>query len=473
MQIQTIGEKIFTHADQEVFAALSGDWNPIHVDPVAARRTIAGEPIVHGCHTVLWALECFFAAQGASIPSSIEAVFQRPVYLDTPVAAKLSVVEGEVVVAVSTGETPVARLKLAFDEAPLPIARRDVPNTVSTARTAPEDRPFETLQHWSADISLGVDHSAAARRFPLLWENAPGFVALFCSLSRVVGMECPGLRSLFSRLSARTSENFSGFVGKTVAATREIAPVRILLEGEGIACDVDAFYRPAPVGQPSIEEIARRASTGVFSGTTALVIGGSRGLGEATAKLIAASGGDVILTYSVGRADAERVVAEIRNVGGKANALQMDALAPRHAFATLEGQRVRLTHLFYFATPRISGRRTANFDADLHERFSAFFVTGFVRAVEGALRLSAGHLRAFYPSSVFVDAPPQSEIEYAAAKAAGESVARSLERCDKRLTILVERLPRTATDQTATILGTRLAYAVDVMASPVATMYHI
>ena len=42
----------FNQNDQIEFAKLSGDWNPIHVDPVFARRTIYGQ-VVHGIH-IFW-----------------------------------------------------------------------------------------------------------------------------------------------------------------------------------------------------------------------------------------------------------------------------------------------------------------------------------------------------------------------------------------------------------------------------------
>ena len=47
----------FTMDDGLFFAKCSGDYNPIHLDPVASRRFMFGEPIVHGLHTVLWALD--------------------------------------------------------------------------------------------------------------------------------------------------------------------------------------------------------------------------------------------------------------------------------------------------------------------------------------------------------------------------------------------------------------------------------
>ena len=52
-----IASRVFTLKDQEKFALLSGDFNSIHVSPILARRSIAGECIVHGINSFLWCLE--------------------------------------------------------------------------------------------------------------------------------------------------------------------------------------------------------------------------------------------------------------------------------------------------------------------------------------------------------------------------------------------------------------------------------
>ncbi|HEY4062393.1 MAG TPA: SDR family oxidoreductase [Puia sp.] len=57
----------------------------------------------------------------------------------------------------------------------------------------------------------------------------------------------------------------------------------------------------------------------------ALVTGGSRGLGRNSAISIAKKGIDVILTYNSKKEEAEAVVAEIRQLGRKAAALQLNA----------------------------------------------------------------------------------------------------------------------------------------------------
>ena len=56
----------------------------------------------------------------------------------------------------------------------------------------------------------------------------------------------------------------------------------------------------------------------------ALITGASRGLGRNTALSVARRGGDVILTYQSRAEDAQAVVAEIKGLGRKAIALQLD-----------------------------------------------------------------------------------------------------------------------------------------------------
>lgn len=56
----------------------------------------------------------------------------------------------------------------------------------------------------------------------------------------------------------------------------------------------------------------------------ALVTGGSRGLGKNTVLALAKQGVDVVLTYQSKQADAEATVAEVKALGAKAAALQLD-----------------------------------------------------------------------------------------------------------------------------------------------------
>jgi 3-oxoacyl-[acyl-carrier protein] reductase len=61
-----------------------------------------------------------------------------------------------------------------------------------------------------------------------------------------------------------------------------------------------------------------------LTGKRALVTGGSRGIGAATARLLASCGADVVIGYRSRAADAERVVAELRALGRRAAAHASD-----------------------------------------------------------------------------------------------------------------------------------------------------
>lgn len=91
----------FTQSDQLQFASLSGDWNPIHVDPVFARRTIYGQ-VVHGMHIVLVALNAFLKDPANPTPSKVYVSFLSPLNLNQSISVEIGYRDQETLLEVKS-----------------------------------------------------------------------------------------------------------------------------------------------------------------------------------------------------------------------------------------------------------------------------------------------------------------------------------------------------------------------------------
>jgi hypothetical protein len=449
--------RTFTTDDQERFAALSGDFNPIHLDELCARRTLAGAPIVHGVHLLLWGLEIL--ASDSNLPLPVGALnyrFRNRVYLGDRVDTGVEHRSGQHVRLKAVART---REVLALDLMPADPSRE----RIDTALTAD---PPEALQLSACELALedirdqtGTLPFASrplryAETFPhaarLL--GAPRVAALGCS-SYLVGMVVPGLHSLYNGAHWHLHAG-----DPTVDALRyrvssldpRFRRVQIEVAGPGLSGTITAVSRPPPVQQPRMSALASRVTAGEFSSHSALIVGGSRGIGEVTAKLIAAGGGRVCITYARGESDARRVAAEISRAGGQCEVIAYDV--GRDAREQLRELAASYTHIYYFATPGIAHRASSPGAGDRLQEFNRFYLHGFRELVMAAKALRPQGFAVFYPSTVYIQQHPPGMTEYAMSKAAGEVQCADMARVLPEVKILVERLPRLLTDQTAEVI---------------------
>lgn len=437
--------------DQRAFAALSGDWNPLHVDPIAARRTLFGHPLVHGIHLLLSAIDHWLAAGSEPVRiTDIKVVFRKPANIDVPIDFDAIDVGGgdEIQLVARVGDVRVLEATLRWR------AEHHAPPATAAAAAwpaAPIDVPVDELAACRGAIEVAIDRAAATAHFPhAMARLGSRAVAELLASTRLVGMQCPGLHSVYGGLALRASapsDADSAALTYEVARTfPKVSLVDIAVRGAVFEGKLETFSRPRPRPGPTLDELARAIAPGEFAGQAALVVGGSRGLGEAIARCLAFGGADVCATYLRGADDAERIARELAAAPGAFTTAHLDVTQPIDLAAVWRFARPP-THLYYLATPRLPTGKFA--PADLRELLR-YDVEGLASTVAAAVALSGSKLVVWTPSTATLDTG-SGNTAFALSKAAMEELCRRLPGLP-RANVRVPRLPRIATDQAAALV---------------------
>lgn len=464
--------KTFQMSDQRRFAQASGDRNPIHVDEIAARRTQAGAPVVHGIHLLLWALDAFATMHPDSpLPFSVRAQFKRLVYVNEPASVAAEQISASATrLTVMAEGTPRSEFLLEFGSGITDIPDwADGPLEMLSLEPEPRNVSLEQLRGLCGRLPLQMTTEDSIAAFPAAtkWLGAE-FLRGLAATTHLVGMVCPGLHSLYNELSVKrcreAEQAHESLAFRVTKVDQRFSCIHEEVTGSGFTGKITTFMRASPVTQPSMSSLAAAVRPNEFAGSHVLIVGGSRGLGELVAKLIALGGGRVLITWQSGQDDAMRVAQEIRSSGGHCTAFHYDARQP--AAAQLGALTEAPTHAYYFATPVIFRSRAELYSARRLSEFLKIYVDGFWELTQ-ALRARRANISLFYPSTVFVTERPPGMTEYAMAKAAGESLCADINAQLAPTRVTVKRLPRLPTDQTGSLSPVKLDDPLAVMLSVV------
>ena len=200
---QILATRCFTPSDQLEFARLSGDYNPVHLDEIAARRTLSGEPLVHGVHSVIWALDAL-ASIGLPIAQvkRLNVRFTKFLFLDTPIEIRVQQQPEKSLIRVRLVIGNVVAGLVVLYLAPQRVQNFGIPSPSPVIDTLPETPNAPTLPEM-ATLAGRLLPPAPASEWRRLYPHAAAALTAqrlsgLAQLSHLVGMVCPGLHSIFT-----------------------------------------------------------------------------------------------------------------------------------------------------------------------------------------------------------------------------------------------------------------------------------
>ncbi len=168
----------------------------------------------------------------------------------------------------------------------------------------------------------------------------------------------------------------------------------------------------------------------VLAGTRAVVTGGSRGIGAATALLLAKAGADVVITYRSRGAEARSVVDAIRSLGRRSDAYPVelsDGAAVNALFRRIGsewgGLDVMVGNAGIWPSDDVP---LADLPEERWARTMSANVDGMFHSTRAALRVMADGGRVVLVSSTAGQRGESGHADYAASKGAMISFVKSL-----------------------------------------------
>lgn len=447
-----------------LFAQLSGDFNPLHLEPMVARRSPFGGTVAHGMHICLTALDHILKDLAQPIVlTNIKAQFAVPVRSgDTLTIQTRSKDQKQIKLGLWRDKRRVQSITVHWKIHDTTTQFSAIPEVTPTLHPC-KNPSFDELAKAEGSTPLYLEPALLQQLFPSLFRLLPPMqMAPLLAITRIIGMECPGYNALFTgfdvKFNPQEKEEPAVLQYQTMDADLRFSEVRLAVQSPGMKGELEAFFRPPPINQDSLSDIKKRVEPTLFSNQKALIIGGSRGLGEVCAKIIAAGGGDTLITYHMGQTDAERVQTEITKQGHLCKIRPFNVLSQPENLKDLLLEDWYPTHLYYFATPGIDpSTKNEGWNHTKFILYCTYYVTGFQKTVQSVLqhnKTRSKHLTLFYPSTVFIGEDPHPEFwEYAVAKGAGETLCHQLQATLPNVRCFHPRLPRVLTDQTNTILS--------------------
>lgn len=451
-----IGVRIFNFDDQKKFADFSGDYNPIHLDKVEARKNQNGHCFVHGINVLLWILECLVKSSRWS-PCKFEIKFQKPINVNSKVICLWSNLKRSVKIITEENEI---LFTLSYEK-PFDMNDRisNIPIHIRDKLSSPKENDLnKLLKEHKYPMKYGGEASFANSLYPQLSEKIGCHTVYEVALlSNIVGMQVPGLYSLFISASIEliSHKNIVSPFFKLDSIDHRFGIVHLEYFGNNISGKLKTLERPHYKIKKCSEIKQKIPKPLTLKGKKILIVGGSRGIGASIAKVVSIIGAKTTITYNLGVNDARKLCDDIGAfTKQKVKAIKLDVTDINQ----LESLKFDYDFLFFFASPKIRETQ-GEFNFNIFDNFYQIYCKAFYLIAKNFYK--TGGTLIYWPSTIFLSKGIKNFEEYMLAKLIGEKICNKL-KLETQMKIIVERLDKIETDQTMGLIKTPMKDSVEV-----------
>jgi hypothetical protein len=432
----------FEITESKDFAKLSCDFNPIHIDVDYSRTTRYGRPIVHGVYVVMRVLERLIMEK--IYIKSLDVNFRKPVFFNEVYRVEKDDIKKRIVVQ----KEQETLIEIGFSQE---ISVKRYENTRHVNKKAiplPLDLEFDEILIGSKEFFVSDEAEMARNNFPALTMKYGSAVVLeLASLSNIVGVFTPGLNSIFKRLNLEFEESKTLPHYDIKKIDKRIKQINIAVCGQYCKAEIEAFYLPRKVKSDSIKSIYEKNSLTLgienIGKIRALVIGGSRGVGEYISKAILAFGGTCTLTYSQGEQEALALFNQF-NDPNICKIINLHMSENLESFDKILGLK-NFNLIFYMASPKILN----DSESEPSNTYELIYYELFKKLIFEAKGVNFNGI-VFYPSTIYAKYSDTIYEKYKKAKIKGEDFILDFN-TRKYFQIHFERLPKLKTQQNLTL----------------------
>ena len=452
------------------FVDLSGDNNPLHVDKTYSRRLLYGKPVIHGVFTLLKILDFWVGNNKKRLNfNTLKVKFIKPVFNEDSLDLNISEANDNVKIQVYIKSVLSLSISFSFSlENNFNLNKGYINETPEII--IPKEISSDNLLGLTLDLNLYLHKKLFEKLFPYLFKNVSlNLMSVILASTRAVGVYCPGSNSLYSELNIKKSDSFNPKFDLNIPKIyKSLNLAKMEFKASFYSGSIKAFVRKDAQKQIKFKDVLKLIQFDLFKNEKVLVIGGSRGLGEVTAKILAAGGAKVTITYNRGKIEAENISNELNEYNACCDILKLDI----NNHDVLKGLKSKtFTSMFYFATPFIETSDEYELNEELLKKFNEFYVVNFYKIVQKLKIIGVKNI--FYPSTIFIDELPYNLKEYSIAKMSGEIICSYINKLKDSPKIYFPRMEKMRTDQTAGLLDSETISSFPVLSKEILKFYNL